>query len=107
MLPCAENIINIYSDRNGSVKKIDAEKLGIASMLLGGGRTKKEDTIDYGVGVIIHKKVSDMIGKGDLIATIHANSLENIEAVKAIILEAYDIKEEVVLRPTLIYGILK
>jgi pyrimidine-nucleoside phosphorylase len=80
-----ENMIELYSNEEGYVESIDAEKLGIASMLLGGGRAKKEDSIDYGVGVIVHKKVGDFVNKDEAIATIHANDLSKFEDVKATI----------------------
>lgn len=107
LLPGAENIINLHSREEGYVRNIDAEKLGIASMLLGGGRAKKEDSIDYGVGVVVHKKVGDFVAKNEIIATIHANDLKNIENVKTTILDAYKFSKEIVENPILIYDIIK
>lgn len=107
LLPGAENIINLHSREEGYVRNIDAEKLGIASMLLGGGRAKKEDSIDYGVGVVVHKKVGDFVAKNEIIATIYANDLKNIENVKTTILDAYKFSKEIVENPILIYDIIK
>jgi len=107
LLPSAKNVIELYSNEEGYVKSIDAEKLGIASMLLGGGRAKKEDSIDYGVGVIVHKKVGDFVKKDEVIATIHANDLTKFEDVKTTILNAYKFSKEEVGKPTLIYDIIK
>lgn len=107
LLPSAKNMIKLYSNEEGYVKSINAEKLGIAAMLLGGGRAKKEDNIDYGVGVVVHKKVGDYVKKDDVIATIHANDLTKFEEVKNTILEAYKLVQEEVKKPTLIYDIIK
>ncbi|MBE5812602.1 MAG: pyrimidine-nucleoside phosphorylase [Clostridiales bacterium] len=107
LLPSAKNVIELYSNEEGYVKSIDAEKLGIASMLLGGGRAKKEDNIDYGVGVIVHKKIGDFVKKDDVIATIHANDLTKFEDVKTTILNAYKFSNEEVEKPMLIYDIIK
>lgn len=107
LLPSAKNMIEIYSNEEGYVKNINAEKLGIASMLLGGGRVKKEDTIDYGVGVIVHKKVSDFVQKDEKIATIYANDLTKFEEVKTIILDAYKFDKNQVEASKLIYDIIK
>lgn len=107
LLPKALNIIELYSEDEGYVEGIDAEKLGIASMLLGGGRAKKEDEIDYGVGVIVHKKIGNFIRKGEVIATIHANNLSKIEEVKNTILTAYKLTQKEVGTSQLIYDIIK
>ena len=107
LLPSAKKMIELYSNEEGYVESIDAEKLGIASMLLGGGRAKKEDSIDYGVGVVVHKKVGDFVKIDDIIATIYANDLTKFEDVKTTILNAYKMSKEQVGKPTLIYDIVK
>ncbi len=43
-------------------------------MILGGGRERKEDSVDPAVGVVLHKKVGDRINPGEAIATIHYNA---------------------------------
>ncbi len=55
--------------------------MGNVAMILGGGRVDKESTIDLGVGVVIHKKVSDYVTKGDVIATLYANDEKKLDAV--------------------------
>lgn len=107
LLPTSKNMIQLYCNNEGYVESINAEKLGIASMMLGGGRAKKEDTIDYGVGVIVHKKVGDFVKKDEVIATIHANDLSKFEEVKQTILDAYKLSNREVKKPTLIYDIVK
>lgn len=61
----------IFADRNGIVKNIDALKLGKLSVSLGAGRESKEDKIDYSVGIYLNKLVGDKVAKGDVIATIY------------------------------------
>ncbi|MBE5963598.1 MAG: pyrimidine-nucleoside phosphorylase [Lachnospira sp.] len=70
----------IKSEAEGYVAKIVSEEVGNVAMILGGGRTCKESTIDLSVGVIIHKKVSDYVAKGDVIATLYANDEEKLDA---------------------------
>ena len=38
----------------------------------GGGRATKDSTIDYGVGIVLHKKVDEPVAAGESLATIHA-----------------------------------
>lgn len=61
------NTQEIYSDRSGHIKKMDAYKFGKLSLDLGGGRVTKEDKIDNAVGIILNKKVGDDVVKGDFI----------------------------------------
>ena len=55
---------------------MDTEKCGIASMVLGAGREKKEDNIDYSAGIILHKKIGDYVKRGDLVASLYSSSEE-------------------------------
>ena len=49
-------------------------EFGIALATLGGGREKKEDTIDPGVGLEFHKRIGDRITAGETLVTIFYNS---------------------------------
>ena len=60
-------------EQNGIVKELKAEEVGKLSVLLGGGRIRKEDKIDPSVGITLIKKIGDKIEKGDTVAYIHAN----------------------------------
>ena len=84
-------IMPVLSEDVGYVEKLDAGKVGKAGLELGIGRKKKEDPIDYRVGLIFNKKVGDEVKIGDILAYVHANSPEKaIECVEAI-KEAYEI----------------
>ena len=61
------------SDFDGYISKIDTEKIGVASLLLGAGRKTKEDQIDPLAGLILHKKTGDYLKSGDVIATLYAS----------------------------------
>lgn len=73
----------IFSPKNGYIFRLDTEKIGKSAMLLGAGREKKEDEIDYNAGIILNKKTGDGVKKGDLIATFYsAERSKCIEAEK-------------------------
>ena len=61
---------DIISQNDGYIVKTDAEKIGIAAVVLGAGREKKDDTIDMSAGIILNKKTGDKVTKGDIIATL-------------------------------------
>jgi len=74
ILPSASKKIEFLAERDGYIVEIDAEKLGIAAMMLGGGRAKKTDAIDYGVGIVLNKKVSSLVRKDEVLATLFVNN---------------------------------
>ena len=90
----AKFVIPVIAEENGYVEKLDAQEIGKASMNLGAGRKKKEDNIDFSVGIVLEKKIGDKIEKRDILAYIHAND-ENLgnEIVKDVF-NAYTITYE-------------
>lgn len=64
---------SIKAEKSGYIISVDTEGYGIASLLLGAGRNKKEDAIDYSAGIILTKKTGDYINVGDEIAVMHCN----------------------------------
>jgi pyrimidine-nucleoside phosphorylase len=85
-------IVEVKADEEGFVSSIDTEKVGLASMKLGGGREKKEDLIDPSVGIKIEKKLGDKVTLGDTIASLYVNSEEQLESAIQLIKEAYSIQ---------------
>jgi thymidine phosphorylase len=75
-LPHAKNKAAAITMQEGYVTAIRCEQVGVASMLLGGGRAKKEDSIDPAVGIVLEKKVGDHVLAGSVLCTIHYNSDE-------------------------------
>ena len=88
------------------IESIDAEAIGIASVMLGAGRQKKEDDVDHSVGIVLNKKVGDQLHNGDLIATVYANGKNTNEAVKKI-LDAYLLTTELVEKPKVILDTIR
>ena len=63
----ADIIEEIRSEQDGFVGSIDAQEMGICSLILGGGRETKESVIDPTVGLVFSKKVADPVKKGDVL----------------------------------------
>ncbi len=82
LLPQAKNRHLILSQTDGYIVEMDAEKIGLAGVILGAGRASKEDEIDHSAGIIIEKKVGDRVKKGDLLATLYYNDRPFDEAEK-------------------------
>lgn len=81
IMPQAKYKFELPAKRDGFVTEMTADEIGIAAMLLGGGRQSKEDIIDYAVGIELHKKIGDQVNKGESLLTIYSNTddVENIE----------------------------
>lgn len=84
----------ICAKESGFLQKIVCDEVGICSLLLGGGREKKEDTIDPAVGLVLHKKKGDKVQAGESLATIYANDPEKLLQAKERFLQAITIGEE-------------
>ena len=105
-LPLAPVVIDVLSEREGFVSKIDSEKIGLVSMHLGGGRATKDSVIDLGVGIVLNKKVSDFVGKGETLARIYASSEESARDAEKQLAECYHLTEQPIERQSFIKKIV-
>ena len=102
----ADIIEEIRSEQDGFVGSIDAQEMGICSLILGGGRETKESVIDPTVGLVFSKKVADPVKKGDVLATIYGNDEEKVKQVVLHFRENYHIIEEKPTKPIMIREVL-
>jgi pyrimidine-nucleoside phosphorylase len=98
-LPQARNRRDVLSRNAGFVQSINCEHVGIASLVLGGGREKKEDSIDPAVGLVLHKKVGDAIRHDEPICTLHYNSDARLGEAESLIYSAYHIGNDRAVAP--------
>ena len=101
----AKEVIEVKSVQTGYIKDLHALSLGLVSMKLGGGREKTDDVIDHSVGLILNKKISDYVEKGETLVYVHTNHGLSEELKKQII-EAYTIQQDKVNKPILIDDVL-
>ena len=89
----AKNICYIKAKEDGCLKFINTRNIGIASCLLGAGRLKVEDKIDFVSGIMIHKKSGDFVNKNDIIFELHYNK-NDIDNVVELLNSSYTISDE-------------
>lgn len=70
-LPAAPKVYELKSEQSGFVADLDADELGIASMVLGGGRMKASDSVDRAVGIVVRAKPGEEIRAGNSVLSIH------------------------------------
>ena len=81
--------IEVYPSQPGTIAAIDTRALGLAVILLGGGRRLPSDRIDHSVGL------TDLAGKGSAVdssrplAIIHAKDTGSAEAAATALRKAY------------------
>jgi pyrimidine-nucleoside phosphorylase len=88
-LPQAQHKINFTATQAGFVTSMDCERIGTASVVLGGGREKKEDNVDPAVGLVLHKKIGDEVAQGDALCTVYYNSDQRLEEALALLRSGY------------------
>lgn len=84
----------VKANKEGYVYDLNAEKVGIASLLTGAGRHTKDDELDYGAGIILKKKMGDYVKEGDVLATLYSSDKDRFEKAEEQLQEAYDIQNE-------------
>lgn len=107
MLPAAEIRLEVPSAETGYVSHIDAEKVGLVSMHLGGGRATKESSIDLAVGVVLHKKLGERVETGESLGTVHANDADKAQQAAELLRGCFTLSAEPVERPAFIKGIVR
>ena len=91
LLPQAKQKMDVVSAKAGYVTAIQCERAGTACVILGGGRERKEDSVDPAVGFVLHKKVGDSVSSGESLCTLHYNSEALGARAKAMLLESFEI----------------
>ena len=103
----ARSAYDIRSPFTGYVASIQCEQLGLASLVLGGGRERKEDTVDPAVGIKFHKRIGDAVKLGEPMCTLHHNSDARLPEAHILAESAYVVEpEKPTSLPPLIYRVI-
>lgn len=79
------------ADAAGTLRRVDAERIGAAVVRLGGGRARKGDAIDPGVGLVMHARIGDAVDAGAPLATLYHRDGRGLEAAQAALVGAAEI----------------
>jgi pyrimidine-nucleoside phosphorylase len=105
-LPRARFSMEVTSPSNGFVSAIQCEDVGTACVVLGGGREKKEDSVDPAVGIVLYKKVGDAVEFGESLCALHYNSEARAARAKALMERSYRIGDSIPAPRKLIHRII-
>jgi pyrimidine-nucleoside phosphorylase len=106
LLPRARHTAHLPAKRSGFVTAIRCEQVGVASMTLGGGREKKEDSVDPGVGLVLEKKIGDAVKAGENLCTIHYNLDARLVMATRLLAGSFEIGDEAPVRLPLVRKII-
>ena len=106
LLKLASIRYDVKSPFDGYVSEILTDEIGMASLVLGGGRATKDSKIDLSVGIIINKKLGDKVSKNETLATLYASDDEKRKEAKKRLINAYVISKDKPKRPPYIYSVV-
>jgi pyrimidine-nucleoside phosphorylase len=106
LLPRAADTVALKAEQDGRVAAIACRAVGHAAMLLGAGRETVDSRIDPAVGLVLHKKVGDLVIKGEPLLTLHVNDPRRVGEALALLRGAIRIAPEAPARAPLIRAVL-
>ncbi|HTZ48238.1 MAG TPA: thymidine phosphorylase [Verrucomicrobiae bacterium] len=106
LLPMAKCQSVITSPKSGYISGTRCRDFGVALCILEGGRGKKDDAIDHGVGLEFHRRIGDRVQAGEKLVTIQYNSNTKLAEAQDLIAAAFEFSDAPVQPPQLIRHII-
>jgi len=94
LLPHAQYKDIIVSPDTGFVKEVDAYKVGVANIITGAGRIKKDEKIDHSAGIVVKKKIGDKVSKNEPIFDIYGSDDLKVGEAAQYLENALEISQE-------------
>lgn len=98
LLPQAKAAAQVRAEKSGYITGIDGAGIGFGALLLGAGRRRKEDSVDYSAGVIMHRQIGDYVAENDELLTMYSSATSDFSEAEAKLLASVrisDIKPEI------------
>jgi len=93
LLPMAKNVHELRAQQSGYLAFVDTKEVGMAVVELGGGRKKKEDNIDHGVGIKFLVEGGSKVNAGDIVALVYFNNENTLNSALKRLEHAFTITE--------------
>ncbi len=107
LLPLSKEIIEVKLNKSGYIGKVNTELVGIASMVLGAGRSKKEEVIDPSVGIEVLKKTGDYIQFDEPVVRMYVSKKSDVKSAIKLISHAYEVVEQRVKPQEILLGVIE
>ena len=93
LLPAAPSRLAVRAERSGFLAGLDAELVGRATVLLGAGRDRVDQSIDHAVGAVVHVKPGAPVRADETIVELHYRRSETLEAARRLVAGAIRIDD--------------
>lgn len=103
-LPRARHRWLLLAPRAGVLQPVDARAVGLAATALGAGRARKEDDVDHGVGITLHRRGGDRVEAGEPVATVWYNRADRLGRAQELLQDALRVGRTAAPRKPLIRG---
>lgn len=101
-----KNCYSVKAEKSGFISKVDAGILGKVSTLIGAGRSKIGDEIDFSAGITLEKTFGEFVEKGETVAKLYSSVVSDFSKAEKSVLSAFEISREKPICNSLIYKIL-
>ncbi len=106
--PEAGTVYAVKAPRDGYIAGMDAEKIGVASSLLGAGRETKSDRLDMTAGIVLSRKTGEFVRCGEVLAELHTTERSHrIPDAESMFLSAFSFSEEKPEEAVLVYDVVR
>jgi len=103
LLPHSTALVEVEAPQSGYVSEIITRDIGYAAQMLGAGREKKTDELDYAAGLVMNKRLGDWVEKGESLVTLHTGRLSRTQEARQKVLSAITISGDKPEVPPLVY----
>ena len=79
-LPSVPSRHVVAAERPGYLSRVDAELVGRASVMLGAGRDRVEDSVDPAVGIVLRARPGAQVSAGDAVLELHYRDQAKLDA---------------------------
>lgn len=93
-LPKARESLQLRAAEDGYITKLDALAVGVASWRLGAGRERKEDPVQFGAGVTLHRTLGERVSRGEPLCTLHTDTPEKFERASETFMAGVEISSQ-------------
>lgn len=90
-LPVARESHTVLAPQSGTLTRLDALSVGVASWRLGAGRARKEDAVQLAAGIKLHAKPGDTVTEGQPLMTLMTDTPERFDRALQSLENAWDI----------------
>lgn len=106
-LPSSEKSLEIKAEQDGYIQNMNSRIIGESAVLLGAGREKKNDAIDYSAGIVLKKKTCETVSVGDTVAVLYAQTDEKLKNAERLFKTSFTIGSEKPKNMPLIYKTIR